>query len=88
MFGLTSQLRRSVISVPSNIAEGQGRGSTKEFVQFLNISNGSLQEAETRLILATRLKYISSNQLNDVLDMANELGRINNGLIRSLVNKR
>lgn len=87
LFALTSQLRRAVISVPSNIAEGQGRGSTKEFVQFLNIANGSLQETETQLILADRFDYISSGELAEVLDRSAEVGRMNQGLIRSLARR-
>lgn len=84
MFGLTSQLRRAVVSIPSNIAEGQGRGGSKEFVQFLHVSNGSLQEAETQLILAQRFEYISTQVLDDHLERAAEIGRINYGLIRSI----
>ena len=88
MFGLTSQLRRAVISVPSNIAEGQGRGSAKEFVQFLNISNGSLQEAETQLILSDRFKYVSGDELERTLQASAEIGRMNYGLIRSLSGRK
>jgi four helix bundle protein len=88
MFGLSSQLRRSAVSVPSNIAEGQGRGGTKEFVQFLNFSNGSLQEAETQIILAGRFSYLNHQQVDATLDLAAEVGRISNGLIRSLIRKK
>lgn len=87
MFGLTSQLRRATVSVPSNIAEGQGRGGTKEFVQFLNVANGSLQEAETQLILAGRFDYITSAELTEGLALASEIGKVNNGLIRSLMRR-
>src|SRR5256885_2255751 len=64
MFALTSQVRRAAISVPSNIAEGQGRGGPREFVQFLNISVGSLQEAETQLILGSRFDYMTEKTFN------------------------
>src|SRR5437870_3640043 len=77
LFGLTSQLRRAAISVPSNIAEGQGRGGPKEFIQFLNISSGSLQEAETQLLLGSRFGYVTSSDLERVLEKANEVGRLN-----------
>jgi len=87
MFGLTSQLRRAVISVPSNIAKGQGRGTTKEFIQFLNYSTGSLQEAETQLILGRRFDYMAERELNGFLEMSNEVGRVNNGLIRALTRR-
>tara|TARA_B110001469_G_scaffold84129_1_gene79602 strand:- start:264 stop:620 length:357 start_codon:yes stop_codon:yes gene_type:complete len=60
-FGLTSQLRRAAVSLPSNIAEGSSRGSTKDFIRFLNISAGSLAEIETQLVIAERIGYIIFN---------------------------
>jgi len=62
-FGLTNQIRRSVVSIPSNIAEGAARTSDKEFLHFLSIALGSLAELETQLIIANRLKYISDTIL-------------------------
>jgi four helix bundle protein len=88
MFGLTSQLRRAVVSVPSNIAEGQGRGGRREFVQFLHVSNGSLQEAETQRILANRFDSIAADVLEALLERTAEIGRINSGLIRSIGGRR
>jgi four helix bundle protein len=58
-FGLTSQLRRASVSLPSNIAEGSSRGSTKDFIRFLNMASGSLAEIETQLIIAERIEYIT-----------------------------
>jgi four helix bundle protein len=67
IYGLTAQLRRSAVSVPSNIAEGAARNSHKEFIQFLYISMGSISELETQIILAKRLKLLKNNYiLNDV----------------------
>jgi four helix bundle protein len=63
MYGLTSQLRRAAVSIPSNIAEGSSRDSTKEFIHFLTISNGSLSEVETQIEIALNLRYILQNDL-------------------------
>jgi four helix bundle protein len=60
LYGLTSQLRRAAVSLPSNIAEGASRHTTKEFIQFLYFGNGSLSEVETQLEIAFRLKYLTS----------------------------
>jgi four helix bundle protein len=83
-YGLTAQMRRAATSIPSNIAEGQGRRSSDdEFVRFLRIALGSLCELETQLELSLRLKMISAEQLSDVRPPAEEVGRLINGLIRS-----
>ena len=60
LYGLTSQIRRSSVSIPSNIAEGWSRNSTKEYIQFLHVSNGSLSEIETQLEIANKLGYIKN----------------------------
>ena len=83
-FGLTNQLRRAAVSIPSNIAEGQGRGSKKEFNQFLNIAYGSLQEVETQIEIATRLNFIHNEQSTPLLDQCRTIARMLNGLKRSL----
>ena len=83
-FGLTSQLRRAAVSVPSNIAEGQGRLTSGEFRQFLGHARGSLFEAETQLILATDFGYIAGSDADLLLNQSAEISRVLNGLIQSL----
>lgn len=83
-FGLTIQLRRSAISVASNIAEGRGRLSQKEFRQFLGTARGSLLEAETQLRIACNLQYLPQPRLMELLTISNEVGRALNGLIATL----
>ena len=83
LYGLTSQLRRAAVSVPSNIAEGQGRLSPGEFRQFLGHARGSLLEIETQLELATRLHYLKSEDSGRLLRSSAEVGRILNGLLGS-----
>ncbi|MCL5033330.1 MAG: four helix bundle protein [Thermotogae bacterium] len=80
IYGLTNQIRRAVVSVPSNIAEGAARSSEKEFSKFLYISLGSLSEVETQLIIAQRLKYIGN--YDDSLLI--EIRKMLIGLIKSL----
>jgi len=73
LFALTSQLRRAAVSVPSNIAEGQGRSSRKEFLYFLGNAKGSLCEVETQVLIARNLGYISDEGLNDLLNCSAEV---------------
>jgi four helix bundle protein len=82
-FGLTAQVRRAAVSIPSNIAEGQGRGGEAEFVRFLRIAHGSLREVETQLTLALRCGLATEDAVRPVLDLCGEVGRLLNGLIRS-----
>jgi four helix bundle protein len=84
VFGLSSQLQRAVVSIPSNIAEGHARDSTKEFLRFISIAKGSLAELETQLILANRLNYIEEETLSSLLGKAGEIGRMLRGLQNSL----
>lgn len=83
-FGLISQLRRSAVSIPSNIAEGSSRRSTKEFIRFVDIAYGSLAEVETQLLIAQRQEYVSEEEVEIVFDAAAEIGRMLNGLFASL----
>jgi len=84
LYGLTNQLRRAAVSVPSNIAEGQARFSPKEFHRFLSIARGSLVEIETQILIAQNLGYLATAQSLLLLTEASELGRILNGLIASI----
>ena len=81
-FGIISQMRRSAVSVPSNIAEGCGRKHTKETIQFLNISRGSLYELETQLYISKDLLFINEEQLKACLQKIESLGKLINGFIR------
>jgi four helix bundle protein len=84
VYGLTNQLRRAVVSVPSNIAEGQGRNSDNDFRRFLAIGHGSLREVETQIMIARRLQCINEAQAERLLNLTGEVGRLINGLSNSL----
>ena len=86
-FGLTSQMRRAAVSIPSNIAEGQGRGSDPAFLNHLSIAYGSLRELETQLMLSERLEFLNSTAVRGVLDEAAEVGRLINGLTNSIASR-
>ena len=88
LYGITSQLRRAVISVPSNIAEGQGRQSTGEFRQFLGNARGSLLEVESHLLLAERFHDLRHEAAEDLLGRSAEAGKVLNGLIAALQQSR
>ena len=75
------------MSVPSNIAEGQGRKSTREFLNFLSIAHGSLRELETQILIAERLKYLQSQQVEKIMTLAAEVGQLINGLCNALSRK-
>jgi len=84
LFGLTTQLRRAAISIPSNIAEGQGRNSSKEFRQFLAIALGSLAEVETQLIIASEIGYLASSEPTKLLADLDTIRKMIKGLSGSL----
>ncbi len=84
VYGLTAQLRRAAVSVPSNIAEGQGRDSKPDYRRFLSMAYGSLREAETQILIAERLRYLDSETRRNLMQIAAEIGRLVNGLARSL----
>ncbi len=83
-FGLTNQLRRAVVSIPANIAEGHGRFSRPDYLRFLSISRGSLMEVRTFLRIAERLHFVEVEHSSPGWSLADETGRLLNGLIRSL----
>jgi four helix bundle protein len=83
-FALTNQIRRAAISVPSNIAEGEGRFSKPDFSRFLSISLGSLREAETQIEIALRLGYCNRDATTQSMSLADEVGRLIRGLANSL----
>jgi four helix bundle protein len=84
LFGLVSQLRRAGASIPSNIAEGSARQSTKEFIYFLRVSRGSMAELETQLLLAQRIGYLSDSEVAGLQIMVDEVGRILNTVVTGL----
>ena len=84
VYGLTNQVRRAAVGVPSNIAEGKGRLSKKEFVQFLARARGSLLEVETQVEISKNLDYLDENTFAQLLAQCREIGRLLNGLIRSI----
>ncbi len=83
-FGLTAQIRRAAVSIPANIAEGWGRGTTREYIQFLLIARGCLMEVETQAIIARDLSYLAEQDFSCLQPKLEEVGRMLNGLIQSL----
>jgi four helix bundle protein len=87
-FGLVSQLRRAAVSVPSNIAEGYGRGTTSDYIRFLRTARGSIYEIDTQLHIASRLGYLAQEVFASLESQLNECSRILVGLIRALEDKQ
>lgn len=86
-FGLVTQLNRAVVSIPSNVAEGWGRESTKNYLQFLRNSRGSLMEVETLIIISNNLGYLDESNFLSVTTQIVEVGKILQGLIKSIKEK-
>lgn len=84
MFGLTSQIRRSAVSIPSNIAEGAGRNSKKDFKNFLSITNGSTCELETQLLIAHRVNFLDKADWASIQEQISEIQKMNWALMRSI----
>ena len=88
LFGLTSQIRRAVTSVPANIAEGHGRENTGSFIQFLRIAQGSLKELETHLLISARVEIIRQPDIAPLLEKCESIGKRLRSLIRALQDKQ
>ena len=84
IWGLTSQIRRAAVSVPSNIVEGKARGSRKDFKRFLLIARGSLEEVKYQSLLAKELKYMNDEQYEEITVMIEDVGRLLGGMIRKV----
>jgi len=84
LFSLSNQMRRAAVSIPSNIAEGQDRNSTKEFISFLSIARGSRAELETQLQLCVRVGYLAESDSLDARQLLREIGKMLSGLIARL----
>jgi len=87
LYGLSDQMRRAVVSIPSNIAEGNQRDTTREYVHFLHIAKGSVAELDTQILLCDRLEYIKKEDVDDLYNQCSEIGRMLNGLINKLLEK-
>ena len=87
LFGMTSQIRRAAASIPANIAEGWGRGTTKEYIQYLRIAQGSTKELETHLLLSQRVNLMSVDQARPTMQLVAEVSRMTISLIGSLKRK-
>jgi four helix bundle protein len=83
-YGITNQLRRASASFPANIAEGYGRESTKNYIQFLRTARGSLNETETFLYIAFGLNYLDKEKLDGIIEKSTELSKMINSLIKKL----
>jgi four helix bundle protein len=88
IYGLTSQLRRAAVSIPSNIAEGQGRLTKGEFAHFLGQARGSLLELENQLLIAVDLEFLTKQDFDKLEEPLSEVGRLLNGLIDSIRPRR
>jgi four helix bundle protein len=87
VYSLTNQIRRAAVSIPSNIAEGRGKRSTRDFIRFINIAYGSAAELETQLLISERLGYVTSEQLQPIFEEINRVNRMLNGMHSGLEKK-
>lgn len=87
LYGLTTQMRRASVSIAANIAEGHGRETSRAYIQFLRVSQGSLKELETHIFLAQRVGLVDAQQTEPILDRCDKLGRMLRALIRAVQEK-
>ena len=87
-FALSDQMRRAVVSIPSNIAEGYGRNSTNDYIRFLNIARGSKYELDTQIQICVMLNYISKEKAATALALSEEIGRMINALVKAVGNRQ
>jgi four helix bundle protein len=85
IYGLTSQMRRAAVSIPSNIAEGQGRQTKRDFRNFLAIALGSLRELETQILISNGLTYFTDSTTTELCNLTDRVGRLLRGLAKSLI---
>lgn len=85
VYGLSDQMRCAAVSIPSNIAEGNGRSAEKEYIHFLNIARGSKHELETQLLICVRLNYLQEEDVSPTMALCEQIGRMLNSLIKSLL---
>ena len=83
-YALSDQMRRAVVSIPSNIAKGRGRSSEKDYLRFLFIARGSQAEVETQLLVCVRLDYLSESEIESAMNLCSEVGRMLNSMTRKL----
>lgn len=86
-YALSDQMRRAAVSIPSNIAEGKGRRSNKEYLQFLSVAKGSCYELETQLVLCEELNLVEKGKTNKAMDLCAETCKIISGIMRSIQDK-
>ena len=84
IYALSSQIRRAAVSIPSNIAEGNGRNTTKDYVRFLSVARGSKYELDTQLQICVDLQYLTPEQIDNAIRLSEEIGRMLNVLITKL----
>lgn len=84
LYGLASQMRRAVVSIPSNIAEGSSRGGTSEYIHFLTIARGSLSEIDTQALISRDRNYITNEKYEEIETLLNDIGRMLNKLLQAL----